>query len=358
MSRITFDQLIPIYKNSTLQPDGSWLVTIADSSILNTIAFILEDDGALDDSGIHIEDHNNDIKIGACLTARISNPRVGLGLRTENLENVIAIDKYRLHEPERWYITKERFAYNDQATPNDVQKYRLALRIVKSIAEIAAFVDQTHAEATFFGASRLKIPINYKLIDLATLTSSDVDELEHFVFDKIHKDQRNAILCTAIIELCRNLPDGERFSYLVRHLRRLIGEAQEGYKLFASEFSYDKIRNKTEEAINDYTNKIHKTFHDVQNQILGIPLATVIVAAQFKNTSACSTEFWANLTIALGATLFALFLSLAILNQLMTLASIKEDLDRQKHKLQERYAPVAEQFIPVGFHAELSRLGR
>lgn len=57
-----------------------------------------------------------------------------------------------------------------------------------------------------------------------------------------------AILASNGIELCRQQPEADRFKYLVFHLRELVSKTQEGYKLFASEFSYEKIKGKTEEA--------------------------------------------------------------------------------------------------------------
>ncbi|MCX2698538.1 hypothetical protein [Ochrobactrum chromiisoli] len=218
---------------------------------------------------------------------------------------------------------------------------------MKSLSNVAAFVDYSEAEAVFFGKNKLKLPINYSSKDLVTLNTFDVDELERFVLEKIHKDQKSTILSSVLFEFCKDIPEADRFRYIVKNIRRILNDAQEGYNLFASEFSYEKIKSKTEEAISEYANKIHKTFHDIQNQILGVPLATVIVAVQLKKITTCGNEFWTNTMIAIGATLFAAFLTLAIFNQIMTLTSINSDLTRQKEKLKAQYALIAEQFISL-----------
>lgn len=348
MPKVTFDQLIPIYRNTAFAPGAdSGRIRVADSSMLATLKFIDSDEAAFEDSAIRIDGDTQNLQVGDSIDADISTPRLGLGLLAKDMDGVIAAPGHRIAAPARFYVISERFAYNDATIPASVARYRTALRLVKSLSEAAAFVDPHQAEATFLGPGRLRVPILYKTADLVGLTEALVDELEDFVFEKIHKDQKAAILASNVIELCRHQPENERFRFLLTHLRELVSKTQDGYKLFASEFSYEKIKTKTEEAINDYTNKIHKTFHDIQNQVMGVPVATVIVATQFKAATACGVEFWANLAISIGATLFVLLLSVAVYNQLLTLNTIEDDLGRQKEKLGRDYASIAAQFLPL-----------
>ncbi|MBB2768264.1 UNVERIFIED_ORG: hypothetical protein GGD60_005176 [Rhizobium esperanzae] len=347
MPKVTFDQLIPIYRNTTFASDGVDRIRVADDSILATLKLIVGDSRAFDDAGVHVVDDIETLQIGQSVDAEISAPRIGLGLLAKDMDHVIAAPAHRVAAPSRFYVISERFAYNDSTVPDVVTRYRIVLKLVRSLSEAAAFIDPHQAEATFLGPGRLRVPISYKTADLVGLNSATVDELETFVFEKIHKDQKHAILASNVIELCRNQPEEDRFRYLLSHLRELVTKTQEGYKLFASEFSYEKIKGKTEEAINDYTNKIHRTFHDIQGQVMGVPVATVIVAFQLKSAEKCGVEFWGNLAVSVGATLFVLLLTFAILNQLMTLASIKSDLSRQREKLSKDYAAVATQFLPL-----------
>jgi len=346
MAKITFDQLIPIYRATAFNVAGDGgRIAIDGHALLETLKFINEDDAAYRDSNIRIVDPEN-LAIGNEITIQTSTPRTGLGVLAKDLDGVIANPSFRIVVP-KYYLIEDRFAYNDAKLPESVVRYQATVRLVKALSEAAAFVDPHQAEATFLGPGRVRVPIVYKVSDLGAVTPALVDEIESFVFEKIHRDQKLAILSSNIIEICKAQPETERFVFLLKHLHELVSKAQEGYKLFASEFSYEKIRGKTEEAISDYTAKIHKTFHDIQNQVMGVPVATIIVATQFKSTAACATEFWANLAISVGATLFAMLLSVAIYNQLMTLSSIEEDLGRQEGRLQKDYASVAAFFLPA-----------
>ncbi|MRX35338.1 hypothetical protein [Aminobacter sp. MDW-2] len=345
---ITFDQLIPLYRNTAFSTEESvGRLHIRDHSVLETLKLIDADDGAFRDSGITIRSSSDQLVLSGTLSVEISPPRSGLGSLARSVDGLLAAPSHRIKEPSRFYLISERFAYNDADVPDSVVKYRNTQRLIRAISEAAALVDPFQAEAIFLGPGRLRIPFLYRAADLGEVKPAVVDELEDFVFEKIHKDQKTAILASNVIELCRHQPETERFRFLLKHLRELVSKTQDGYKLFASEFSYEKIKSKTEEAINEYTNKIHKTFHDIQNQVMGVPVATVIIATQLKTATTCGVEFWANLAISIGATLFVLLLSVAVYNQLMTLGNIEGDLVRQKAKLNRDYATIADQFLSL-----------
>jgi hypothetical protein len=59
-------------------------------------------------------------------------------------------------------------------------------------------------------------------------------------------------------------PAARRFPYLLENLDALLEEVSAGYRLFASSFSYAKIRSDVESARVEYVGKIHKTLIDIQ----------------------------------------------------------------------------------------------
>ena len=108
----------------------------------------------------------------------------------------------------------------------------------------------------------------------------------------------------------------------------------DGYNLFASSFSYDKIRDEVETAKVEYTGKIHKVFSDIQNQVLGIPIASIVVATQMKDAgakTATTYEVYVNSAVLLGCWIFVLLTGLLIWNQqhtLKVLVASHHDLNR------------------------------
>jgi hypothetical protein len=93
--------------------------------------------------------------------------------------------------------------------------------------------------------------------------------------------------------------------------------------------------------------KIHKVFSDIQNQILSIPIATVIVGTQLKSTQFVDSVFWVNLFILLGVWVFAILMILVINNQSHTLDSISLELDRRKSLISNKYSMLSDQISKV-----------
>ncbi|HGY8153981.1 TPA: hypothetical protein ACNTEA_005073, partial [Escherichia coli] len=80
-------------------------------------------------------------------------------------------------------------------------------------------------------------------------------------------------------------------------LGQLYESYQKGYKVFVSGFSYEKILDQLRVAKIEEMGKIHKVFSDIQNQILGIPVATIIVATQMKQANGWDSQALINTAV-------------------------------------------------------------
>ena len=179
------------------------------------------------------------------------------------------------------------------------------------------------------------------------MTSSDAGALTALFCDDIHEDQRLAILAATVVATCSAQPPDRRFRFIVGNLDAMVREVRDGYRLFASEFTYAKIRRDVETAQFDYLGKIHKTFTDIQGQLLGIPVATIVVASQLKVVSACGLDFWTDEAVVCGAWVFVLLVAVAIANQWLTLDAVRDEVEHQKQRLDGDYAPIADKFADV-----------
>jgi len=129
----------------------------------------------------------------------------------------------------------------------------------------------------------------------------------------------------------------------------------EGYRLFVADFSYDKIVNQLEVAKLEEIGKIHKTFADIQNQILGIPVATIVVATQMKAANNVGYEFWVNTAVLIGCWVFAILSIFVLRNQLHTLNAIGNEISRKKQQMIRDYKSV-EDLITKSFPILEARL--
>jgi hypothetical protein len=231
--------------------------------------------------------------------------------------------------------------------PGDLVAYRAVLALVRLQGEAAAFLDPVRRELMFLKDGRVPVPIRDDAAATRTASLSDAVSLQALFADDTHKDEKLAILADAVIGLVATQPADERFRFLLSNLSTILRQVRDGYRLFASEFSYDKIRNDIEDARLDYLNKIHKTFIDIQDQLLGLPVATVVVASQLKAASACGVELWTDAAGLGGAWIFVVLLLVALGNQRLTLGAIAAEVTRQKTKMQKDYVTRSDRFVDV-----------
>ncbi|MFT8823861.1 hypothetical protein, partial [Liquorilactobacillus satsumensis] len=184
------------------------------------------------------------------------------------------------------------------------------------------------------------IKISYTTKDFENIKQDELDEFLSVFQESLHKDQKISILFSsmvrvALLENCQN-----KFIYVLKNIKYITEEVREGYKLFASSFSYEKIKNEIDNTKLEYIEKIQKTITDIQTQLLGIPISTVVVASQFKEVTKCGSDFWTNTAVLMGCWIFVIVLSVTLANQWISLNELKEEIEIQKDRFDKNYREI------------------
>lgn len=270
-------------------------------------------------------------------------PRVGWAAVAPNLDEFLKQPGNRVRARPRFLILDSKSSSDDGAEfHSEIGRYFLTVKLVKSFKEVAGFLDPDDQSLVFISNGRFDVPVNYSVDDLNKMDVDEVQALTTLVPTDTHKKQCAAILATAIVDLVRALPPTVRFPFLLSHAKELRAAYDQGYKMYAAGFSYEKLKDTVEAARVEYVGKIHKVLSDIQNQLLGIPVATIIVATQLKEDKGLGPELFVNTAVLLGAWVFVALTLLLIRNQQHTLKVLKDEISRQKRQLLKEYAPVAE----------------
>jgi hypothetical protein len=272
-------------------------------------------------------------------------PRVGWAAVASDLDDLLKQPGNRIRSRPRFLILNTQASSDEGADLNsEVGRYLLAVKLVKSLKEVAAFLDADEQNLVFISDGRFDVPVNYSVSDLMSMDVDEVEALTSIVPTDTHKKQCAGILAAAIVDLVRAQPSAFRFAHLLSHAKELRSAYDQGYKMYAAGFSYDKLKDTVEAARVEYVGKIHKVLSDIQNQLLGIPVATIIVATQLKEDKGSGPELFINTAVLLGAWVFVALTLLLIRNQQHTLSVLKEEIARQKRQLSKEYVAVAEMF--------------
>lgn len=345
MPRIKFEQLVEIYSHTAFTEDSNQgVLDVATDTILNTLRQIDSDEEASADSGISIEADPVKVSIGEKIDIQIQPPKIALGILAADFDALIKAPGAQIKEPPEYYVIKGGYTKGGRQQPAELKHYRNVLRLVATLADGASYMDAVRQELVFVKDGKFSVPIIFGVQDAKAASVADIDRLVSYFSDDLHSNQKLELLAASITSLTSGVKPDERFRYLLRNVSILADHVRDGYTLFVSSFSYAKVRNEIDTAKIEYVSKVHKTIVDIQGQLLGIPIAAFVVAAQLKAATSCGVELWVNTAILSGAWIFLLMLILAVVNQWATLSSIDNEVDRQERKIKKDYPKVADTF--------------
>lgn len=348
MPDFSFDQLLTIYRHTLFNAQGDeGTLSIASPEVLTILQAIDGDDRLTEDANLAALTDPKGLIVGQDVRIRIGAPRLALGLLVRTFDDLLNAPEARLTEPKAYFVIDGRMEKGTAPSPAVQTGYRKVLEVVALLAEAASYLDRTRQELVFFREGKFVVPVKYRAETVVRFAHDTPDKLLELFKDDVHRDQKLAILAEAIAHTCEPQPLARRFTYLLDNIAAVAEEVRNGYRLFASSFSYAKIRSDLEAAKVEYIGKIHKTLTDIQGQLLGIPVATIIVASQLKVVTGCGLEFWTNVAVLGGAWIFLGLLLIAIVNQWFTLSSISDEIERQQTKLTADYAAISDQFVDI-----------
>lgn len=346
MADIGFADLVEIYRHTRFNGNGGGTLTIANDRVADTIRAIEADQNLYDLTQVGLVDQAN-TKVGADVEINVAAPSLKLGILAASFDTLFLSPGAAFSEPASFFVVDHNYASGDQPVPEVLARYRALLSVVVVLREAASYVVELQRELVFIGNESVVVPIVFTQSDLPASLVVGAVRLERLFEDTLHDREKANLLAAAVIEIVGGQRPAKRFQFLIANLDGLCDEVDKGYRLFVSSFSYTKIRKEIETARLDYINKIHKTIVDIQGQLLGIPVATIVVASQLKLSESCGIEFWTNCAVLLGAWIFVALLGLAVRNQWHTLAMLAGEITGQHARLEDEYAAVRNDFVDV-----------
>ena len=283
---------------------------------------------------------SNDINIGGTYDIEIS-PRPIIGLVVKNLEYLLKNPQHLIKEPPHFIFTDELILNSDPVEDfHQLNKYRIVLSFISYIESVCDFFDKNKRNLIFVKNKKIEVPIIYNIEDIDLLKEINIQNIQSIlkiVPQNIHESHCSTILAESIVNMIESMPAENRFRHLLHHAIDLKSKYVQNYNIFVSGFSYEKVRDEIESARVEYASKIHKVFSEIQNQLLSIPVATIIVATQMKDSKAIGYEYWVNVSVLIGCWVFVLLMTFLLYNQAQTLDVIQNEVDRQKDKIKKEY---------------------
>lgn len=352
MPDVSFADLVALYRRTRFDGNGGGALYVASEEIAATLRAVESDEALYDLTQISLVEAVA-FEVGQEVRINVASPSHKLGYLCQNFDALFRTPGAAFVEPENYYVIEPSYARGDEPAPPALARYRALLTIITALRNSATYVSELQRELVFIGTDKIAIPVEFTEADLPSSLEQISQRLSRVLDGQIHTDEKYGLLADAVIEMTRAQPSARRFVHLVANLDHLCEEVEKGYRMFVSSFSYSRIKKEIEAARLDYIGKIHKTIGDIQGQLLGIPVATIVVASQLKSPGWCDSVFWTNTAVVLGAWVFVALLWLAVRNQRHTLEAIGADMKGQRERLERDHAAVHDDF--VGMFDELDK---
>ncbi|MGR2738149.1 hypothetical protein ACUY1T_06825 [Billgrantia sp. Q4P2] len=263
------------------------------------------------------------------------------------------IQAYKLECPRRFYIAELNYYHDHESesiadTPGLVNDYLNTLQLVAVLKELAEHVymaSDGNQHLVFLRDRKVTLVLDYDDGSLRPLEKLSGFK-EHFIDSRQHQDQKNTIIKTSLIEVLEARQSGTeyRLSDLLDQFDFFVQRVFQGYELYVSEFSFKKVRQEVEKEKLEFIFKLNKVFSDIQNQLLAVPLALVLVGSQMELANPFSTK---NIFIMAGMLAFTVFMDLLIRNQKNSLDAIGDEVKHQWDKITHEHKAIANRFDDI-----------
>ncbi|MEN5179207.1 hypothetical protein ABE501_05420 [Comamonas testosteroni] len=251
----------------------------------------------------------------------------------ESVGQLLSIPANRERAPGKYSIRALNYSSSrDQSIPEVIQAYVSASQLCKALKE-RADVPLPDSSLLFVKShsERLRLTLGYQEEDLSNLPDMR-DFFNSFVESEHHKEQKKSVIRQALLDLFKGSSD-VRFGLLLQRLHEFISSVKASYAMYMAEFTLEKVKAEIEKDNLDSAVKLGKAVSDIQNQILAMPAALLLVGSQMEEATSMTAK---NLTLLFGAMIFTWFMDVLIRNQQSTVDSIDNEVQVRQKKVNDQ----------------------
>lgn len=244
--------------------------------------------------------------------------------------------------PQIFTVRELNYTHNrDTTVPDIVLQYLGAVRLWQ-LFDRSADHGTGQGHALFFiktFESKLELRCEYSAADLCHLDRLDEFAKNYFESDH-HRDQKRTIIRNALLEIFK----GQLVACLSNVLLKFSEfseQVRSAYTLYTTDFSFEKLRTEVDKQNLEDMLRLNKTFSDIQNQLLAIPAAMLLVGSNVK-----SENLPANIATVVGVSIFSWIMWKLIRNQVSSVAAINKEILLRKGKVKEQPSDISGKLLP------------
>jgi hypothetical protein len=258
--------------------------------------------------------------------------------------HLLSSHNFRHLSPEIYYVAEDDYLNTEKKETVSSRRYAAVLSLVRVLREVADYSDESLSglKLVFLNKTKLELPIKYEAFQLRDVPVVKDLEGDMFETSSKHKEQRKIIIKVVLQEMLRDIHEDARFTKLLSEFMLFTQRYKDSYDLYIAEFSFEKILDEVEAHKLDYSIKLNKVFSDIQNQLLAIPAALILIGSKLTQKGFIE---WQNSLTMLGCIIFVVLMDLLVRNQYNTLSAILGEIKKQTDLLVRKHAALVPKFI-------------
>ena len=264
-----------------------------------------------------------------------------------NIDELIVKPQWRRAAPSNeFYLLDADWMSTEENTPAIVESWKSASKLLNLLASVAdhCVKKANDIEIVFLYQEKLVLTSSYSSSDLVPLVDLDVFQ-EEYLDSGNHRDKKIQIFKSVVTEKYKGRGRVDYGEFL-NDFSKLYNGLVNGYELFVSEFSFQKVKSEVERDKLEFTTRLNRVFSDIQNQLLAVPAALLLVGSQMERLEPADW-YIKNIVIWLGAVVFSILMELLIRNQRNTLQAVKNEMNLQEVIFKEHHMAVFDKFSDV-----------
>lgn len=248
--------------------------------------------------------------------------------------------------PERFSLKEIDYVHGITEIPPSVEAYldaTTAVSFLKSLSDFSSNADR-RLHFTLSAEKKLSVSLAYTSRELRRLPG--IAELyAQFICKDVHAEEKRIICRQALFDVFKGSTEIAVSDFFLR-FAEWSQSVRSSYAMFMERFSSDTLRVEVDKLNSDDMLRLNKTFSEIQNQLLAIPAALLVVGASVEQHN------WPkNLSILLGTLIFSVLMWLLVKNQENSVGAIKAEIAVRQEKLEAQpevlSAPFVQAFVDL-----------
>ena len=226
-----------------------------------------------------------------------------------------------------FYIEEEQIYDSSKSSFLDLYKSILTLR--ENLIGIANHCFEESDSFYIIISNKLQSIVVDMSYSIENFHSEDIQIICNFATILSEHNEKQKLYIAELIDYFINSTSAN-LAGLLDNLRLVLDRCNSSYELYLSDFSFNKIKLEIDSKALEYTNKLQGVINESQTKLIAIPSAFILAAASLNFNADNILLDVKNISIIIGALIFAILIQLFLSNQLSSLEFIKNSIDEYK----------------------------